>query len=400
MANTVQGTLNINKAAYVKRAYYALRPEQYYDAFCDVEPSDTTHRGSSYTWNITADLAEVTTPIGEEADVTPVTPTDSPVTLTPQEYVNAVKTTALARSSAFMSYNPIIANLIGFNAGISTDAIARNAFKLGANTLFAKGSGSTQTHRSAITTTNTLDGNIVRQAVAVLRNANVQTFNGKYIAFINPDVAYDFKGATGGTNWSDPQVYGQSQEPIFNGYIGAFQGAMFIESPRAPIFTDGSAAGTAVTKTTTTSTASATVAGVANQVTVTTSASHGYVVGQGITFSGNGSVGLPAACVITSVPTATTFTFVQSGVSAGSPSVTTTGGSVDVYRTLVFGKEAFAKCYNPGEDYSTQPVLGDTPVTDVAERFTGVYWKHLVSYGIFRESCLRSIESASSIGAN
>ena len=127
---------------------------------------------------------------------------------------------------------------------------------------------------------------------------------------------------------------------------------------------------------------------------------HGFSVGQGVTFSGAGGVGLPAAAVIVTVPSTTTFTFIQTGVSAGAPAVTVTSGTVDVYRTMIFGKEAFSKCYNPGEDYGTQPVIGASPVIDNLERFSGIYWKHLVAYGIFRQSNLRSIESSSSIGSN
>jgi hypothetical protein len=71
--------------------------------------------------------------------------------------------------------------------------------------------------------------------------------NGMYAGFIHPDVAYDFKGATGGTNWSDPHVY-SAPEGIFNGYIGAFQGVMFMETPRATLATNvGDGAGGAGT---------------------------------------------------------------------------------------------------------------------------------------------------------
>lgn len=396
MANTVSGTLNINKAAFVKKAYYALRPRLYYDNFVDTTPDDVTNNGTSYTWNITSDLAEVTTPVGEEADLTPVTPTDTPVTLTPQEYVNGVRLTALAEATAFMSYRPIIAKLIGFNAGLSADAIARNAFQLGTNAIYA----GTGTARATIAVGDVLTGNHVRHADALLEGSNVMDIAGSYIGFMHPDVAYDFKGSTGGTNWSDPHIYGGDQDAIWNGLIGTFQGVRFIQSPRAPKFVDGSvgATGTTNAKTTSTSTASAATT---NYSTITTTAAHGFSVGQGVTFSGNGSVGLPANAVIVSVPTTTTFVIAVAGISAGSPSVTVTSGSIDVYRTLIFGEQAFAKAYSQmATTYRQDPIFGEMPVTDFAERFTGVYWKHFVAYGIFRQSALWSIESSSSIGSN
>jgi N4-gp56 family major capsid protein len=400
MALTVQGSLGINKAAYIKRAYFALRPQKYYDAFVSVASTDATAVGSSYTWNITADLAEAATPLAEQVDVTPVTPTDVPVTSTPLEFGNAVQLTALAEASAFMSYNPIIANLIGFNAGISVDAIARNKFQLGTNALFAKGTGSAVTARATLTSANTIDGRTIAVGVAKLRGLNAMPIGSSFIGLIHPDISVDLRGTTGAASWGDPHVYGAagSQDDIWNGRVGTLAGATFIESPRAPLFLGGSPGTGAITtnaKTTSVSTLSDPVTG---SVTITTTAAHAMSVGQGITFSGNGGVGLPANAVIVSVPSTTTFTIIQSGVSAGTPAVTVTSGSMSVYRTLIFGAEAFAKTINPGAGYGADPKIGATPVVDRLERFTGVYWKHLVDYVIFRNTALYSIESTSTIG--
>ena len=71
---------------------------------------------------------------------------------------------------------------------------------------------------------------------------------------------------------------------------------------------------------------------------------------------------------------------------------------MSVYRTLIFGQEAFAEAYNPGAGYGQEPVIGATPVVDRLQRFTGVYWKHLVAKGIFRQQALYAIESVSTIG--
>lgn len=399
MALSPINTLGINKAAYIKKAYYALRPQKYYDTFVSVHNTDATAIGSSYTWNITNDLAEASTPLGEQVDVTTVSPTDSPVVSTPLEYGNAVQLTAYAEASAFMSYNPIIANLIGFNAGISVDAIARNKFQLGTNAVFSKGSGSAVTSRATLTSSNTIDGRTIAVAVAKLRGNNAMPVGSSYVGVIHPDVSVDLRGTTGAASWGDPHVYGAlgSQDDIWNGKVGILAGASFIETPRAPLFLNGSpGAGASTTNAKTTSTS--TTSDVNNNVVVTTTVAHGYIVGQGITFSGNGGVGLPLVAVITSIPSTTTFTITAAGVTAGSPAVTVTGGSMSVYRTMIFGAEAFAKTINPGAGYQADPVIGQTPVIDKLERFTGVYWKHLVDYVIFRNTALYSIESTSTIG--
>jgi N4-gp56 family major capsid protein len=162
-----------------------------------------------------------------------------------------------------------------------------------------------------------LNGNAVRLAVAKLRGANVPTFNGFYKGIIHPDVSYDFRGATGGTNWSDPHVY-SDPAGIWNGYIGAFQGVQFMESPRAPLFSGGGASG------------------------------------------------------------------------------------VDVYRTLVMGRQAVAMAYSNGGGYTggQNPTYVDIPIVDVLRRFEGIGWKWLGGFSVFRQAALYGIESASTIAVN
>lgn len=397
MALTTSTSLSINKAAYEKLAFFALRPELYYDAAVDTKPTNTTARGTSVQFTVTSDLAAASTALSESTDVTPVAMSDTYVTVTPLEYGNAVQLTAKNEATAFMEVNPLAANVIGYNAGISIDTVAQVTFQTGTNALYSKGSGSAQTARASLATTNTLDGNAVRQAAAQLASANVQRINGGWIGFIHPDVAYDFKGSTGGTNWSDPHIYGTDQSGIYNGYVGRFQGVQFIETPRAPLFVDGAAGGTTATATTSASVATDATTGLA---LITTTGAHGLSVGQGITFSGSGSVGLPGTAVVVTVPSSTTFTIKQAGVTTGSPSVTVTRGSIDVYGTLIMGKQAIAKAYSTGGGYGEQPVLVDVPVIDALRRFTGVGWKHFVGYAEFRSAALRRIESTSSIGAN
>ena len=233
MALTQVSSLDISKAAYEQLAYYALRPELYYDALVEVQSTNATNRGTSVTFTIASDLTEASTALTETSDVTPVAMADSYVTVTPLEYGNAVQLTSKLGATAFLEVNPVAANVIGWNAGISTDAIARTAAGAGTNVAYTSG-----TTRAGLAKTNTLTGNDVRKAVASLRKNNVPTFNGMYKGLIHPDVSYDFRGATGGTNWSDPHVY-SDPSGIYNGVIGNFQGVQLMETPRAPFFSDG-----------------------------------------------------------------------------------------------------------------------------------------------------------------
>ena len=393
MALTQVSSLDISKAAYEQLAYYALRPELYYDALVEVQSTNATNRGTSVTFTIASDLAEASTALTETSDVTPVAMADSYVTVTPLEYGNAVQLTSKLGATAFLEVNPIAANVIGWNAGISTDAIARTAAGAGTNVAYTSG-----TTRAGLAKTNTLTGNDVRKAVASLRKNNVPTFNGMYKGLIHPDVSYDFRGATGGTNWSDPHVY-SDPSGIYNGVIGNFQGVQFMETPRAPFFSDGGLNSYTIS----------TISVASSVATITTSAAHGLAVGDTLTISGAtatsgtasaSQLGFNAQFTVATVPTTTTLTISVAGLSAvaAGTSLTLAVNAVDVYGTLVMGRQALAKAFSTGGGYGEQAIIVDVPVVDTLRRFTGVGWKHFVGYGVFRQVALYRIESGSSIG--
>jgi N4-gp56 family major capsid protein len=252
VAITTTANLSLDIAAHQQLMYYALRPELFFDTIADVGSTNVTNRGASVNFYFTNDLAAATTPLTETSDVVPATVTDSTMSLTLQEFGNAVQSTALVRATSFMDVNPIMANVLGYNAGISVDTLAVNALAAGTQAVWSTGTAFAATGTEAadnrLVAADNFNGNMVRYATARLRAQNVQPFSdGLYRGFMHPDTAYDFKGSTGGTNWSDPHIY-SSPEGIWNGTIGAFQGVRWIESPRLPITADaGNGAGAAGT---------------------------------------------------------------------------------------------------------------------------------------------------------
>lgn len=231
------GTSNLStdQVAFEKLAYFALRPEMYFDQFADVQATNATNPGASVKFTVFADLAAAITPLGEAEDVTPVTMSDSQVTVTLEEYGNATVTTAKLRASSFLPVDPVAAQAVGYNAGLSIDTIARNILQAGSNVLYATGGTTDPTARNEISTDDLLVANDVRKAVAQLRGANVPTINGSYVGFIHPDVSYDFRSATDAAAWRTPANY-VDPTGIYNGEIGMFEGVRFMESPRAPLF--------------------------------------------------------------------------------------------------------------------------------------------------------------------
>ena len=251
---TGQSTLDFSKAAYDRMAYFALRPELYFDAVADVQPTAQSMPGASVQFTIVNDLPISTTALTETTDITTVAMSDSTVALTLAEYGNGVLTTAKLRGTSFVDIDPIVANVVGYNAGVSIDTIARAALDVGTNVQYASGLGATAlqssvTARSAVASTNTLSALDIRVARARLRAQNVPTFGGMYVGYIHPDLVADLQGETvSGSNiqgWRAPHVYSQPGE-IWNGELGAFEGVRWIETPRAPVFQGAGASSTNV----------------------------------------------------------------------------------------------------------------------------------------------------------
>lgn len=314
MADAFTGTsaVTLDQAAYDLLIRYPLRSQLYFDRVADVMPTRQSMPGASVIFNLATEMAAATTPLTETSDVDAVAIANTQVTVTLVEYGNAVNTTAKLRGTSMIEVSPIVANLLGYNAGLSMDTVVFNILAAGTNVIY----GSTFTARTAVTSAATITSSKLRQIDASLKEANVADIGGFYTAFIHPRVSYDLRSETGAAAWRDPHVYSQPGE-IWNGELGAYEHMRFVESPRVVPFTDGGA-----------------------------------------------------------------------------------GGTVDVYPTIVVGREALAKAWSNTDGNGPQPKVVMSPVIDKLRRFVPMGWYWLGGYGRFREASLFRLETASSIGAN
>lgn len=238
--------------AYEQYAYYALRDELYFDACASIKPVAQSHRGATVQFNIYQDLAPKVTVLSESVDVDAVAVSDSIVTVALNEYGNAALTTARVRGLSFLMVSEDVANIIGYNGGISFDSLARNVLVAGTNVYFGNGAAGP---RNTLAATNLLKAADVRRRVANLSSDNVQrVMNGYYKGFAAPEVLVDLREETGAASWRDPHTYSQPEQ-IWNGETGAFEGVSWIETPRLSAanlatgqggpggFVDGGAAG-------------------------------------------------------------------------------------------------------------------------------------------------------------
>lgn len=228
---TTTSDVGWDQAAYNLAADFALRPEMYFDSVADVLPHAQAHPGTSVTFRLVNELSAATSALTEDDDITPVDMGDTTVSITFAEYGNAIKTSAKLRGTSYVvPFDPIVANLIGYNAGLSLDTLARTAVAGGTNVKYA----GTATARNEVSANENFTGALARFAAAKLRGNNAEPVSdGKYLGFIHPDVSYDLQTDSGASNWFSTYAASGELDPIKRGHIGDFAGVRWVETPRA-----------------------------------------------------------------------------------------------------------------------------------------------------------------------
>lgn len=216
--------------AYDLAVYPALRPELIFDQFATVRATNTTHRGGSVRFSFVDDITEQTTPLLENIDVDSVVLTSKALTVNMREYGTAVTNTALIRGTSMISLDPLIAERVGYNAGLSIDTLCRTALD---QTTVTYDDGSTATIGSIGATSSPLSGAILRQGVATLRASNVRPLRGgNYVAVISPYQAQQLMSETTDTGFRWMVGYaggtGTAGNSIFMGEVGTYEGVRLV----------------------------------------------------------------------------------------------------------------------------------------------------------------------------
>ena len=232
------GGAGLVQKAYDRLLEFALRSEPLIRSVADKRPTNQSIPGSTVVLQRYVDLSAATTALTETTDPDAVamsTPTS--VTITLAEYGNSVLVTRALELFSLADVDPAIANIIAFNLADSIDSVAMTTLRGGSNVIY---SGSTATSTATITAAATLSSANLRKAVAKLRaGKSVARKGSMYWAGIHPEVSHDLRAETGAGGWRLPHEY-NSNENIWAGEIGSYEGAYFVESPRLYNATDGS----------------------------------------------------------------------------------------------------------------------------------------------------------------
>lgn len=250
--STGAGTLGTDlvKAAYDRMVEFKLRSQPIFRALADKRPAQQAMPGASIVMQFYNDLASTSTPLSEEVDPDAVAvPSTSSVTVTLNEYGQAVLVTRKLQLIALSDVDEGIADMVSFAMRDSLDSIVApiltggthvirvNATALKSD-LITGGAGTT----GAVAAGDNFSSKIPRLAVAKLRGLKVVPRQGELFGcWIHPDVSHDLRAETGSAAWRDPHNF-SGAESIWTGNIGVYEGAYYIESPRMPSAADGASA--------------------------------------------------------------------------------------------------------------------------------------------------------------
>ena len=214
--------------AYDLAVYPSLRPELIFDQFATVRPTRLTHRGGSARFSFVDDIAEQTTPLLENIDVDSVTLTSKALSVSMREYGTAVTTTQLLRGTSMIAMDPLVAERVGYNAGLSIDTLARTALDAASITYDDSTTG-TITEIGA--SSSYLSGLLLQEAVATMQADNVRPFmGGNYVCVVSPYQAQHLKFDTTDTGWRyvTSRNEGAAGNSIYMGEIGIYEGVRII----------------------------------------------------------------------------------------------------------------------------------------------------------------------------
>src|SRR5437899_729092 len=259
MANAFTGTTamaNLVQTAYDRALEFALRAQPMFRMVADKRPVQQAMPGRSGVFELYQDLAQQITPLNELVDPDAAAagnPTTVSVTL--NEYGNAILVFNKLDLFSFTDVTAGLVNQVAWNLVDSVDLLVQNTLAAGTQTVrrgggtIGYGFGTTPTNpiaTSAITGTDIFSSNMARLSVAKLRTNKVHPNKGSYYtAYIHPEVALDLRAETGAAAWRHPHNYSAAGN-IWAAEIGEYEGACYIETPRAQSALTGSGGTTRV----------------------------------------------------------------------------------------------------------------------------------------------------------
>ena len=387
LGGTVGGAGLVQKA-YDRLLEFALRSEPLIRSVADKRPARQAIPGQTVVLQKYVDLDQVTSTLTETTDPDAVSlSTPTTVTITLNEYGNAVLVTRALELFSLADVDPAIANIIAYNLADSIDSVAMTTLRSGSNNIYAGNA----TAVANVDAADTIDSADIRKAVAKLRANKAKARRGSlYWTGIHPEVSHDLRAETGNMGWNF--VHAQTApaaDKIWAGEIGDYEGAFFVESPRLYNAKSGAdQTALATTAVTVAGTSAGFTFGVASSSVIASRAE----VGDKIAGTGIASTAKIADISTTGDTTTITVTVANTGAVSATTVVTVTPVT-RVFDTIVCGAQAMA------EAVAEEPHIVIGNVTDKLMRFRPMGWYGVLGFAVYRDEALYRITSGSSIAA-
>jgi N4-gp56 family major capsid protein len=234
---------NTVKMAYDLAFNRVLDEQPTFRMFVSKRPERPSMPGSSIRLPLYDNLADTTVaaakvPLDELADVDSTKlPETLYVDLTYEERGFSVTTTKKIGLMSFADIETEKAFQVARHSARTADSLVVDTAVTGTQKLYS----STHTAEGDIVAAEEADAADFRKAKTWLRTNSAQPWYGNFhAAYVHPHIVHDLREETSAGGWRVPHEYGMSQERIWNGEIGEFEGMRFVENANARITATGS----------------------------------------------------------------------------------------------------------------------------------------------------------------
>lgn len=227
------------ETAFNRQVAYELREEPKFRQLIDYRPDRVAMPGETVELTFHNDFPNLaTTPLTEAVDpdtMAPATPTRVPVTV--HEYGASTLRSLYIDALSFTQPMKEVAVLLARHQQDTVDALVRAVMDAGTNALaLESGTMTTSVTLNSILATDIASRKILSAAVKLLRRNKVAPRVGTdYLAVIHPDVSFDVQNENSATAWVGPHTYGGDTAAMYDGMVGRFMGATYIESVRGKV---------------------------------------------------------------------------------------------------------------------------------------------------------------------
>jgi N4-gp56 family major capsid protein len=224
------------QAFYNKLLLKTLRNRSFeHEKFAQARPMPK-HAGDTVNFRKIGILAPATTPLTEGVTPTGNSATVTAISASTKQYGDFIEFSDIVN---FQLVDPIIAEYSkeqGVQASETKDVLVRDELHGGSNVIYA----GARVSRATLAAGDKPSVDMFRKAALTLKKNKVKKLNGKYVAYITPEITFDLLDDA---KFLKAYEIGQNNTPFIEGEIADVYGIKFIEVENGKVFAGAGASG-------------------------------------------------------------------------------------------------------------------------------------------------------------